>query len=144
MNQQQRFDDVSIDYCVTYEVSPPPWEAMPGWIKQSQGTTQASLEASPRSGAEGNSFALRNELVGPIASELAELRAYSQSSSSVVLDCRELKRLDFTAAGELLNVVATLRANGKPVLFVEPNWMVLALLVVMGIHDLAEIRRRKI
>jgi ABC-type transporter Mla MlaB component len=144
MNQQQRFDDVSIDYCVTYEVSPPPWEAMPAWIKQSQGTTQASLEASPRSGAEGNSFALRNELVGPIASELAELRAYSQSSSSVVLDCRELRRLDFTAAGELLNVVATLRANGKPVLFVEPNWMVLALLVVMGIHDLAEIRRRKI
>jgi anti-anti-sigma regulatory factor len=144
MNQQQRFDDLSIDYCVTYEVSPPPWEPMPAWIKQSQGTTEAKLEASPKSGAEGNSFAVRGDLVGAIASELAELRAYSQSASSVVIDCRELRRVDFTAAGELLNVVATLRANGKQVLFVEPNWMVLALMVVMGLHDLAEIRRRKI
>jgi anti-anti-sigma regulatory factor len=144
MNQQQRFDDVSIDYCVTYEVSPPPWEPMPAWIKQSQGTTEAKFETAPKSGAEGNSFAVRGDLVGAIASELAELRAYSQSSSSVVIDCRELRRVDFTAAGELLNVVATLRANGKQVLFVEPNWMVLALMVVMGLHDLAEIRRRKI
>jgi anti-anti-sigma regulatory factor len=144
MNQQQRFDDVSIDYCVTYEVSPPPWEPMPAWIKQSQGTTEAKLEAAPKSGAEGNSFAVRGDLVGAIASELAELRAYSQSAASVVIDCRELRRVDFTAAGELLNVVATLRANGKQVLFVEPNWMVLALMVVMGLHDLAEIRRRKI
>jgi anti-anti-sigma regulatory factor len=144
MNQQQRFDDVSIDYCVTYEVSPPPWEPMPVWIKQIQGTTEAKLEAAPKSGAEGNSFAVRGDLVGAIASELAELRAYSQSAASVVIDCRELRRVDFTAAGELLNVVATLRANGKQVLFVEPNWMVLALMVVMGLHDLAEIRRRKI
>jgi anti-anti-sigma regulatory factor len=144
MNQQQRFDDVSIDYCVTYEVSPPPWEPMPAWIKQSQGSTEAKLEAAPKSGAEGNSFAVRGDLVGAIPSELAELRAYSQSASSVVIDCRELRRVDFTAAGELLNVVATLRANGKQVLFVEPNWMVLALMVVMGLHDLAEIRRRKI
>jgi ABC-type transporter Mla MlaB component len=144
MNQQQRFDDLSIDYCVTYEVSPPPWEPMPPCIKQSQGATLANMEASPKSGAEGNSFALRNELIGAIASELAALRAYSQSTSSVVIDCRELRRVDFTAAGELLNVVATLRANGKQVLFVEPNWMVLALMVVMGLHDLAEIRRRKI
>jgi anti-anti-sigma regulatory factor len=144
MNQQQRFDDVSIDYCVTYEVSPPPWEPMPAWIKQSQGSTEAKLEAAPKSGAEGNSFAIRGDLVGAIPSELAELRAYSQSASSVVIDCRELRRVDFTAAGELLNVVATLRANGKQVLFVEPNWMVLALMVVMGLHDLAEIRRRKI
>ena len=144
MNQQQRFDDLSIDYCVTYEVSPPPWEPMPAWIRQAQGATIANMEAAPKSGAAGNSFALRNDLVGAIPSELAELRAYSQSTSSVVIDCRELRRLDFTAAGELLNVVATLRANGKQVLFVEPNWMVLALMVVMGLHDLAEIRRRKI
>jgi anti-anti-sigma regulatory factor len=144
MNQQQRFDDVSIDYCVTYEVSPPPWEPMPVWIKQTQGTTEARLDATPKSGAEGNSFAIRGDLVGAIPSELAELRAYSQSTSSIIIDCRDLRRLDFTAAGELLNVVATLRANGKQVLFVEPNWMVLSLMVVMGIHDLAEIRRRKI
>jgi anti-anti-sigma regulatory factor len=144
MNQQQRFDDLSIDYCVTYEVSPPPWEPMPAWIRQSQGTTIARMEAAPKSGADGNSFSLRNDLIGAIASELAELRAYSQGTSSVVIDCRELRRVDFTAAGELLNVIATLRANGKQVLFVEPNWMVLALMVVMGLHDLAEIRRRKI
>lgn len=145
LNQQQRFDDVSIDYCVTYEVSPPPWEPMPAFIKPSMGaTTIAQIDSQPKSGKEGNSFAMRGELLGAISQELAELRTYAQSTPDIVIDCRQLTRVDFTAAGELLNVIAALRANGKQVLFVEPNWLVLALMVVMGIHDLAEIRRRKI
>ena len=60
-----------------------------------------------------------------------------------MVDCRELRRMDFAAAGELLNEIANLRAHGKNLLFVEPNHLVHALMIVMGMHELAEIRRRK-
>ena len=40
--------------------------------------------------------------------------------------------------------IATMRSAGRQVLFVEPNYLVYALMLVMGIHDLAEIRRRKV
>src|SRR5690606_6501081 len=32
LGQTQQFDDLSIDYCVTFEVSPPPWEPVPAGI----------------------------------------------------------------------------------------------------------------
>ena len=46
------------------------------------------------------------------------------------IDCRALRRLDFTAAGQLLNVVAGLRAAGRTVEFDGPNHLVAALLAV--------------
>ena len=33
LGKQQEFEDTSIDYCVTFEVSPPSWEPMPDWIR---------------------------------------------------------------------------------------------------------------
>jgi hypothetical protein len=37
-----------------------------------------------------------------------------------------------------------MRSAGRQVLFIEPNYLVYALMLVMGIHDLAEIRRRRV
>ena len=79
-----------------------------------------------------------------MVTELGLLRAHAADRSEVVIDARGLKRLDFVAAGELLNEVVVLRSAGKPVLIIEPSFIVEALLVVMGIDELAEIRRRKV
>ncbi len=145
---KQVFDDLSIDYCVTYEVSPPSWEPMPACIRNAPVNDAASAagaaaEAAPAEPAPGNAFALRGEVAGRIQRELTALRQHASERSDVVIDCRELSRLDFVAAGELLNEVVTLRGSGKVVLIVEPPHVVLALMIVMGIHELAEIRRRK-
>lgn len=141
---KQKFDDLSIDYCVTYEVSPPSWEPMPSWIRGD--VVQAGstiIAASAASAGEAGAFPLRGEIIGRMQAELASLRAYSQERHDLVIDCRDLSRLDFVAAGELLNEVVTLRNMGKSIVFVEPNYLVLALMKVMGIHELADIRRRK-
>jgi anti-anti-sigma regulatory factor len=61
-----------------------------------------------------------------------------------VVDARGLRRLDFVAAGELLNEVVSLRSGGKYLVFSDLNHLVAALLAVMGIPDLAEIRLRKL
>ncbi len=147
LGKKQEFDDLSIDYCVTYEVSPPAWEPMPAGIRHTPPREPALEErttaaAAPAEGT-ANAFVLRGEVTGRIQGELASLREHAGVRSSVVIDCRELSRLDFIAAGELLNEIVTLRSTGKSVLIVEPHHAVLALMIVMGIHELAEIRRRK-
>lgn len=144
---KQKFDDMSIDYCVTYEVSPPSWEPMPAWIRGDILSTSTKKsdegDAEVANPAETDAFLMAGEIVGRMQSELAALREYAQGRHDLAIDCRELTRLDFVAAGELLNEVVTLRNAGKTIVFVEPNFLVLALMKVMGIHELADIRRRK-
>lgn len=142
---RQQFDDLAIDYCVTFEVSPPSWEPMPAWIRTDlSAPAAAGADDEPGAPAESGAFPLVGEITGRIQKEIAALRAWAHDRRDVVVDCRDLVRLDFVAAGELLNEVVTLRSAGKSVLFVEPDFIVLALMHVMGIHELAEIRGRKI
>lgn len=149
LDQRQQFEDLSIDYCVTYEVSPPPWEPMPEWIGAEIGLP-ANAPADAR-GESGNgadvaqsALALRGEISGGAGgAAMQAIRDFARDRTDLVIDCRELRRLDFGVAGELLNEVFGLRSAGKNILFVEPNYLVYALMLVMGIHDLAEIRRRK-
>lgn len=170
LGERQAFDDLSIDFCITYEVSPPSWELLPGGIQVAdargagaghpRATDCASraadvgaahdasaAEADEDAGASAavsTGFPLRGEIVGRMLAELKALREWAGAHAEVAIDCRALRRLDFVAAGELLNEVVTLSAAGRRVRFVEPGAMVEALLVVMGIHELADIRRRRI
>ncbi len=146
LGEQQAFDDLSIDYCVTYEVSPPSWEPMPPNVRIAAARPQGPKESVEPGTArvDGGAFVLCGEIVGRMAGDLAALRDYAEARSDVIVDCRGLRRLDFVAAGELLNEVVVLASSGKTVLFAEPIPIVEALLVVMGIHEVVEIRRRKI
>ncbi|MCL4185495.1 MAG: hypothetical protein KJ011_18840 [Burkholderiaceae bacterium] len=144
LGRQQAFEDLSIEYCVTYEVSPPSWEPIGERIRAADGGgCDIDVPAAmPRQ--EPSAFALRGDVLGRMQAELQALRAYAVNRGDVVVDCRGLRRMEFVAAGDLLNEVVTLHSAGKQVLFVEPNYLVYALMLVMGIQELAEIRRRKI
>ncbi|MFT3801698.1 MAG: STAS domain-containing protein [Burkholderiaceae bacterium] len=151
------FDDLSIDYCVTFEVSPPPWEPMPDTVRESASGDPQSAVTEPDDDAASTSstapfapFAtmrghpLAGQIAGRAQKELEALRAYAETRSKVVIDCRDLVRLDFVAAGELLNEVVSMRSAGKEIVFVDVSAIVAALLSVMGIPDLAEIRKHRI
>jgi anti-anti-sigma regulatory factor len=146
LGEQQAFDDLSIDYCVTYEVSPPSWEPMPPNVRIAAVRPEGPKEDVEHGSAtvDGGAFVLCGEIVGRMASDLASLHDYAAARADVIVDCRGLRRLDFVAAGELLNEVVVLASSGKTVLFAEPIPIVEALLVVMGIHEVVEIRRRKV
>ncbi len=142
LGQHQAFDDLSIDFCVTYEVSPPSWEPIPIWVR-GDAEDSALICGSAAQDAGGNSFVMRGELVGNISQERQALKEFVQNRRELTVDCRKLKRMDFTAAGELLNEVVNMRNTNKGVLFVEPNYLVYTLMMVMGLHEVAEIRTRK-
>jgi ABC-type transporter Mla MlaB component len=161
LGEQQAFEDLSIDYCVTYEVSPPSWEPVPPQVGISLATDPlppVSRPASPDSlgmpleepaapvalgsAADADALHLRGELAGLIANELGLLREFAGSRKLVVINARELRRLDFVAAGELLNEIVALKNANRVVTIDEPSHVVEALLVVMGIHELVRVRRQ--
>ena len=145
LGRESVFEDLSIDYCVTYEVSPPPWEPMPASIRlagsrgPATGTPVAAL--SYQVGAEA--FVLLGSIEGRAQATLSALRSYAADRAEINVDCRALRRLDFVAAGELLNEIVALRSGGKYVVFKDLNHLVAALLAVMGIPDMAEVRLRR-
>jgi anti-anti-sigma regulatory factor len=147
LGRQQEFEDLSIDYCVTYEVSPPPWEPMPPSVRAGAAGDGVAAGARPASEmaftAEADAFVLRGDLEGRAQEALAALRSFAADRAETIIDCRALRRLDFVAAGELLNEIVALRTGGKYLVFRDLNHPVAALLAVMGIPDLAEIRLRR-
>jgi anti-anti-sigma regulatory factor len=150
LGRQQEFEDLSIDYCVTYEVSPPPWEPMPASIRAAEPGGDAPADGSGSTAPSDSGFtvapdaiALRGEIGGRASELIAALRAAAADRAELTIDCRDLRRLDFVAAGELLNEIVALRTGGKYLVFRDVNHVIAALLAVMGIPDLAEIRLRR-
>ncbi|MCL4745353.1 MAG: hypothetical protein KJZ83_08055 [Burkholderiaceae bacterium] len=151
LGDQQAFDDLAIEYCVTFELSPPSWEPPPQRFRTSADKASRvrpdAAGAGPASdplkcAADAEAFVLRGELAGRIGAELAALREHAASRTQVTIDCRSLLRLDFVAAGELLNELVALATQGKTAVFDQPSAIVEALLTVMGISELAEVRGR--
>ena len=141
LGEQQQFEDLAIDYCVTYEVSPPSWEPLPKSIRL-QNSAMAMLSEKPRVALTDDAFPLEGEIDGRPESTFKSLRDYSQSHAEIVIDCRRLRRMDFVCAGEMLNEVAAMRSAGKFLVFKDLTYLVACLMMVMGIHDLAELNLR--
>ena len=148
LGRQAAFEETSIDYCVTFEVSPPSWEpASSKYIVEDQDGVPVE-EVVPELG--GNTVfgpdhvKLSGDLVGKSENELARLSAFANPRSHVVVDCARLARVDFTAAGLLLNWAVGMRGQRKEIEFINVGHLVAALFVVMGLHEVVPIERRKV
>jgi anti-anti-sigma regulatory factor len=145
LSQQQQFDDVAIDYCVTYEISPPAWEPMPPQIRAEEAGEATLMEAVPGdvTGPGQDRFLLAGEATGSLQAELASLNAFAEPVREVIVDCRRLRRIDFAAAGNLMNSLVSLRQRGKSIVMFEPNNLVVALFSAMGLNEVTTIQPRK-
>ena len=147
LGRQAAFEETSIDYCVTFEVSPPPWEpASAKYIIEDQNAAPTPAEQVPDDGPAlpPDHVALSGELVGKSEAELQRLTAFAGDHEHIVVDCANLVRVDFTAAGLLLNWAVGMRGSKKQIEFVNVGHLVAALFVVMGLHEVVPIERRKV
>lgn len=144
LGNQTAFEDLAIDFCVTYEVSPPSWEALPKSIRlQSTGEgVVAEVDGEAGAGSTDETYAFEGELEGRPDALFKGLKAFAEGRNEVIIDCRRLRRMDFVCAGEVLNEVAGLRGAGKYVIFKDLSYLVACLMMVMGVHDLAELNLR--
>ncbi|MDP1691908.1 MAG: STAS domain-containing protein [Burkholderiaceae bacterium] len=158
-NRPDQFDEAAIDYCVTYEVSPPSWERArcqvriggSGLSTQSPPLSQVGEVATSflESSVEEHSGAvtmasveLSGQLVGDIGATLKQLDAQLASAPLVTVACTKLIRVDFIAAGDLLNWVLAKRGESRSVTFAEAHRLVALFFGAMGINEHASVRVR--
>jgi hypothetical protein len=160
-NRPDQFDEAAIDYCVTYEVSPPSWEAARCVVRvtgSNLGTTQPALtvvsdvstsfQESQLTDApqmvEVGTVELSGQLVGDISNTLRKMDSELGSAKIVNVSCARLIRVDFIAAGDLLNWVLARRSENRTVSFIEAHRMVALFFGAMGINEHANVKVRTI
>lgn len=160
INQPVTFDEVAIDYCVTYERSPPSWEPSACSIRQQDDAVSAHAGPLSHVSDVTTSFVesqihhevefvqvasldLSGQLVGDIGRTLQQLDDQLGASISLDIDCRHLLRVDFIAAGDLLNWVLARRAEDRLVHFVNPHRLVALFFGAMGINEHATVKLQR-
>lgn len=135
LNRESEFEEASIDYCVTFEVSPPAFVAPRNNVSTDEESSSAKSET--------DSFVLPVIVDGRSAQVLPAIENFVASHDPAIIDCARLNRLDFTSAGQLLSMFAPLHASGKTIEMQNVNHLVASLLRVIGLADVARILPRK-
>jgi len=161
-NRPDQFDEAAIDYCVTYEVSPPSWE--PALCEVRVSGSQISTTSPPLSVVSevSTSFLesrmdqeatgqvqvagveLSGQLVGDIGATLKKLEGELGAATIVNVTCSKLIRVDFIAAGDLLNWVLARRNENRSVSFVDSHRLVALFFGAMGINEHARVKVRSV
>lgn len=146
MRLQDEFELVALDYCVTFEVSPPSWqEARCGCEFEGLAARGAVVAAerhdvtASQAETETGGIELAGEITGDASDLLAGFEAGMEGSRRLVISCARLIRVDFSAAGSILNWVVAQEAQGRQVYFHDVNRIVTAFFRVIGINEHARI-----
>ncbi|MFP5391065.1 MAG: hypothetical protein ACLGI6_05910, partial [Gammaproteobacteria bacterium] len=103
MNREKDFEEIAMDYCITYEVSPPSFVAP-------HKVATASRTHAP---VANERFMLPPLVEGDPTNLLSSIDAYVAQASVVLLDCSRLTRIDYTCANALLNRLRPVAAEKK-------------------------------
>jgi hypothetical protein len=155
------FELAALDYCVTYEVSPPAWQEARCQYSNVEGETPAPGERSEAS-SWGSGFSqmatvpmgiddaalvkleLKGNVLGDATQALNSFDPGAHPGEGIVVSCRGLVRVDFSAAGSILNWVAQREADGRKVQFRDVHRLVAAFFNVIGINEHARVVPRAI
>ena len=139
------FDLVALDYCITYEVLPPAWhEARCDFIALDAAAASTSAGAATHADAGLAAVgALSGVLVGDADEQLAAFDAQALTGTQVVVDCSALVRIDFAAAGSVLNWTVAQQAAGRRAQFRALPRLVAIFFNVVGVGEHADILSRR-
>ena len=156
LHRAQAFDEAAIDYCITYEISPPPWEAPCCRVRLSRESpvvVPSSLppltsllsdisrfDTSLHEADAAAELELAGQLVGDIGPLLRRLQQQLGNAMRVELHCARLVRVDFHAAGELLKWVQARHQERRGLCFSDTHRLIALLLGAMGINEHARVR----
>lgn len=167
-HRPDEFELTALDFCVTYEVSPPAWEsarceykpidpeglAIAGHTIIGDGFRDSShsglnamdgdthLEGASSMMTEMVSIELSGHVQGDAITVLDELDDKLMGADIMTISCVKLIRVDFSAAGTLLNWVTARQTEGRAVQFSGVNRLVAAFFNVIGISEHARVTTR--
>ncbi|KFI07938.1 STAS domain-containing protein [Massilia sp. BSC265] len=123
-NREKDFEESAMDYCVTFEVSPPSFEAL---------THVSTAAPAP---VAGDRFLLPPLALGDCAALFDAIDAYADGREVLVLDCSRLARMDYACATALQGRLRVHTEQQRRVELRDLNHLVAALLRLLGYtHD---------
>ena len=168
-HRPDEFELAALDFCVTYEVSPPSWEtarceyksmdsdgvaltghailgevsrdSMPSSLSAMEGDSQ--MDALTSQMTQLMSIELSGQIEGDAVVMLEQLETKLLGADIMMISCAKLIRVDFSAAGTLLNWVSARQSEGRAVQFSEVNRLVAAFFNVIGITEHAKVLTRR-
>jgi len=140
LDRQDGFEEMAIQYCITFEVSPPSWEPPAASLKVAAAST--GLPASIEGTAAGQPFELRGVVDGDGEPNFGRLAAAARNQPQVLIDCLQLRRLAFSAGSALLGTLQKIRRGGSTIELRNANALVAALLHLLGITAIVSVHTR--
>ncbi len=138
--RQAAFEDLAVDYAVTFEVSPPSWEAGAHQVCVAE---VAGVNPGEVAEQDSDGFALHGVLGAKAAVELSALKRYAASRDELLIDMSDVSRVEFAYVGILLDTLSGLGREQHQIAITGCNFMVYVLLVVMGVDQIASVSRKK-
>ncbi|MGQ5521761.1 STAS domain-containing protein [Chitinimonas sp. PSY-7] len=140
------FENMAVDFAVTFEVSPPSWDAT---AKTKTAAEVVQEEARLRAEAPPpepvlDAYSFTGPIVTATEASFTDLQAYAdEHSGGIRIDFSRVGRVDFVSAGMLMNTLVGITVQGKPIIIMGANELVVALFRIMGIADITTIVRKK-
>ncbi|MDB5878466.1 MAG: hypothetical protein JWQ41_1880 [Variovorax sp.] len=159
MHAADSFEMAALNYCITYEVSPPAWEEPCGQFAALE-LPAASAAVLPSRNVPGNGAAFaagsvksHAALVGELSGELpstwrrleAEIaeRELAAAPDATAISCAALIRIDLAAAESLMHWVLMRQSQGHRVQFVNVQRLVAAFFRIVGLTTHAPVGVRQ-
>lgn len=133
LNREKDFEETAMDYCVTYELSPPSFEA----------PANVANAAGARAPSRSDRFMLPALIEGAPRQLFDAIDAYAGQYQPLVLDCSRLARVDYGAAAALHQRLRQLSDGGKTIELRDMNHLIAALFKLMGFAELARLLPHK-
>ena len=137
--QETAFEDAAVDYAVTFELSPPSWEALSGMVQIAQAEDPEVVIEE----VVTDSFIIDGALAAGTDYKLRDLERYADTRTQVEIDMTSTTCVGFVTVGAFINTIIALNQKGKQVTIIGANEMVHALFDVMGVTEYATVVRRK-
>jgi ABC-type transporter Mla MlaB component len=138
--QQEAFEEAAVNYAVTFDVSPPSYEAPPANLP--------ALEPEPEPAAEtaASPLSLSGQLLGKRPEDFAALAEAVQAQDDGPVEIRAdgLQRIDQVSAAALKSVLTDINATGRRVRIDGLTQLLAVFLAANGCDQLAELETRKI
>ena len=159
MQRDDDFEGLALEFCVAFEVSPPAWERTQNKYKclderedeQDVMVGHTIIDSMLMDDAGRADFGhsrmmagveLAGQIHGDASAVLAQLEARRQGHGILVVECGKLMRIDFSAAGNILNWVIEKKSDGVEVHFSNVHRLVAALFNALGISEQARVSVR--
>lgn len=149
---QQRadaYEEMALDYCVAFEISPPSWQpalcrlVQDGDFKATSGFPSTlpakDFDESMPSRTPYAVCEIQGHLTGDASHALRALRIATRKVNQITVSCGRLGRVDFDAASALISWATQTNAQGCHVQFTQLPRLVLVFLEMLGMNKVAEL-----